>query len=30
MKNVDILEIFNRMDNKVLECKPKLYNDSLN
>ncbi len=30
MSNTDLLEILNRMNNKVLECKLALYKDITN
>lgn len=30
MNNINILEVFNRMNNKILECKLELYKNNLN
>ncbi len=30
MNNINILEVFNRMNSKILECKLELYKNNLN
>lgn len=30
MNNINLIEVFNRMNSKVLECKLELYRNSLN
>ncbi len=30
MNNINILEVFNRMNSKILECKLELYKNYLN